>query len=93
METNTITLGQVVISKAGRDMGRPFAVSKVVDHQYVELIDGDLRRIEKPKVKKIKHLNVTHIVLSELADLLENQKRITNDFVRKSLESFTFKAE
>lgn len=48
--------GDLVISKSGRDKGRKLVVVKVTDENYVLIADGDLRKIEKPKVKKVKHI-------------------------------------
>lgn len=48
--------GSVVISTAGRDKGRKMVVYRVIDPEYVLVVDGDLRKIERPKRKKIKHI-------------------------------------
>lgn len=78
-------LGQIVISRAGRDAGKRFVVVKVVDEFFVEISDGDLRKIEKPKKKKIKHLNITDEKAEILAEKLKNSDRITNAEIRKAL--------
>jgi large subunit ribosomal protein L14e len=81
------TLGQIVHSKAGRDKGKYFIIVNIVDEDYVMIVDGDLRKIDNPKKKKIKHL-VFHNMVSEniLASVREN-KPITNAELRKSLQS------
>lgn len=56
--TNNINIGQVVKSKTGRDAGGIFLVYKVLDSEYVEIVDGKRRTLEKPKKKKMKHLIV-----------------------------------
>ncbi|MCR4436239.1 MAG: KOW domain-containing RNA-binding protein [Clostridiales bacterium] len=81
-----VTLGQVVYSKAGRDAGRKFVVIEIVDAFYVLLSDGDLRRIEKPKKKKIKHLKLTGEINEYLSEKLKNKQKITNSEIRKALE-------
>ncbi len=48
--------GEIVRSRAGRDRGRAFVVIKVLDAEYVLLVDGRLRTLERPKKKKRKHL-------------------------------------
>ena len=58
-----VALGQVVYSKAGRDAGKDFCNNRIIDDNYVLYHDGDLRRIEKPKKKKIKHLDLLKILL------------------------------
>ena len=51
-----ISVGTVVYSRAGRDEGRYYMVYEVVDDSFVTIVDGDVRKIAKPKKKKIKHL-------------------------------------
>jgi len=80
-----IALGQIVVSKAGRDAGKRFLVIKVVDEQYVQITDGDLRRVEKPKKKKIKHLEPTVEMAQTIQEKLKCNARITNSEVRKAL--------
>lgn len=81
----SVTLGQVVISKAGRDIGRKFVVIEVVDELYVHISDGDLRRTEKPKKKKIKHLEPTGQFAGTVLEKARNSVRISNSDIRKAL--------
>ena len=81
----SVTLGQVVVSRAGRDIGRRFVVTKVIDDNYVHICDGDLRRVEKPKKKKIKHLEPTGDKLEALEEKLKSNARISNADIRKAL--------
>lgn len=80
-----VALGQIVISRAGRDAGRRFVVVGVIDDFFVEISDGDLRRLEKPKKKKIKHLNITDEKAESLEEKLKSGARITNAEIRKAL--------
>lgn len=57
---NKIVPGAVVKSKAGRDKFRHFVVIEVIDEEYVTIADGDLRKVDAPKKKKIKHLSFTN---------------------------------
>lgn len=86
--TGDIKIGQVVRSKAGRDKDRVFLVFEIIDRTRVSIIDGDLRKIDSPKLKKIKHLDVYNTVVPELKYKLDNKKKINNSFVRKILEPF-----
>ena len=81
-------VGQIVISRAGRDAGRKFVVVRVIDDLYVEICDGDLRKVEKPKKKKIKHLNIPDDMAEGLAEKLKSGDRITNAEIRKALVDF-----
>lgn len=57
---NKIVPGAIVRSKAGRDKFRHFVVIEVLDDDYVTIADGDLRKVDAPKKKKIKHLSFTN---------------------------------
>ena len=54
-----ITQGTVVIAKAGRDKGKAFAVTAVLDERTVLIADGKRRPIERPKRKNVLHLQAT----------------------------------
>lgn len=81
------TVGQVVYSKAGRDAGKKFIIVNIPDEYYVFISDGDLRKIEKPKRKKIKHLLITEEIIKPLKEKIINNSIITNSEVRKALEA------
>lgn len=85
MKANDL-LGRVVRSTAGRDESKAFILMKVLDEQYVEISDGDLRKEEKPKKKKMKHLTLTNVVAEEIRDLLVNNKKVSNATIRKFLQ-------
>lgn len=48
--------GGIVRSRAGRDRGRAFVILRLIDEDYVLLVDGQLRTLERPKKKKRRHL-------------------------------------
>ena len=50
-----VTVGDLVVSRAGRDKGRPFVVLSA-EEGYVYLVDGDLRKLDRPKKKKRMHV-------------------------------------
>lgn len=86
--TNDIMVGQVVKSRAGRDKGNIFLVLSIVDEEYVLIVDGNLRKLDKPKKKKAKHLTIYNTKLSELKYKLDNNVKINNAYIRKLLEPF-----
>jgi ribosomal protein L14E/L6E/L27E len=86
--TSDITVGQVVKSRAGRDKGNIFLVLEIVDEDHVLIVDGDLRKLDNPKKKKIKHLTVYNTVLPELKYKLDNDMKVNNAYIRKLLEPF-----
>lgn len=53
-----IGMNTVVLSLAGRDKGRIFAVTAPPENGYAAVADGRLRSLQKPKKKKFRHLRV-----------------------------------
>ena len=54
-----IRQGSIVIAKAGRDKGRPFAVVEMLNSRTALIADGKSRPLERPKKKNIIHLQAT----------------------------------
>lgn len=79
--------GQIVYSMAGRDKGRYFIVIEKLDENHVYLCDGDIRRIEKPKKKKIKHLRFTGKVAHNIGEKLNAMEKVSNSEIRKSMKA------
>ncbi len=50
-----VRVGDLVVSRAGRDKGRPFVVLSA-EEGFVYLVDGDLRKLDRPKKKKRMHV-------------------------------------
>lgn len=74
-----IERGSLVYSIAGRDKGNLFLVLSR-DGEFVYLADGDQRKAENPKKKKIKHVNKTNTLLELDFD------NISNSEIRKMLK-------
>ena len=73
-----IERGSLVYSIAGRDKGTLFLVLKK-DGDFVYLADGDLRKVENPKKKRLKHVNKTNTLIDV------EFENISNSDIRKSL--------
>ena len=80
--------GSVVFSKAGRDSGRFYIVTEIVDADYVKIVDGELRRIDKPKLKKIKHLKAEGEVVEKIALKLVEGKKVFDAEIRSILRHY-----
>ena len=77
-----IEIGSVVISKAGRDRGRPFLVVDVVDDDFVMVANGALRKMDRQKKKRRKHLKPTGAVVEELRTRLREGKPVEDHELR-----------
>ncbi|MBP1863748.1 ribosomal protein L14E/L6E/L27E [Clostridium tetanomorphum] len=86
-------IGKVVCSKAGRDKGRFFIVTAVLNEEYVYISDGSLRFVEKPKKKKIKHLVFTNVIADEIKKTLLENNEVSNLMIRKFLQSHDMNKE
>lgn len=76
--------GRVVFSKKGRDKTRYFVVLYMVDAEFVMMGDGDTRKLDHLKKKRLKHLTACPYEASELIGLL-NEGRLKDSDIRKVL--------
>lgn len=66
-----ITVGMLVYSKAGRDKHNLFLVLDIED-KYAYIADGETRKAEKPKKKKLIHLQKMNRVFDNVSKDIEN---------------------
>ena len=76
----------VVLSLRGRDAGERFFVLST-DGEYAILCDGRVRRLEKPKRKKEKHLKKLARGEGRIADKLRAGEKVTNGEIRRALSA------
>ena len=81
------SIGQVVISKAGRDKGDVFIVFDVLG-EYLHLVDGRARPIANPKKKKTKHVQPTHTISTTLQQAITGRQYIKDSDFRNALNIF-----
>ena len=84
---NKATVGQLVIATAGRDANKKFIITCIINDQYVYISDGDSRKIENPKKKKLKHLKLTKHVSNEIAQGLQQNEKIANSVISRCIKS------
>ncbi len=82
--------GQIVRSKAGRDKGQVFTVWEVLDGKHVLIVDGELRKLQKPKKKRVLHLQKFNKFISMDFEK-ENDLGVKNAKIRKELEPYQIK--
>lgn len=80
-------IGDIVISTYGHDMGDWFVVEQVLN-EYVFLVDGKNRPLEKPKKKKVKHILTTKYFAQDIANKMLSKQSIQNAEIRKTLKFF-----
>jgi len=84
-----LTIGQIVFSKCGHDKGKAYIIISKSD-EYLYLADGDIKTLEKTKKKKIKHVQVTNYVLTQIRNKLK-LNQCTNDDLKKALKQYKSK--
>ncbi len=85
MLSNNLSVGQVVRATSGREQGRLFFVVKVIDSKYVLIADGKKRKLGKPKLKKVKHLERYDVINNEIKNKIESNKETIDAFLRAQL--------
>ena len=82
------TVGQVVYSKCGHDKGKAFIVTEI-EEDFLYLTNGKSRKMDKPKKKKTKHVQITNYYDDELKTKIENGEYLLDaDFV-KALKKYS----
>ena len=78
-KTFSLLKGQVVRSKKGRDEGKVYIIMEIIDDDLLLLVDGKLRKLDRPKKKKVKHLYIYKDVIdTEVSDF-------SDIYIRKKL--------
>lgn len=77
-------IGQLVFSKSGHDKGGLFIVVDIKD-EYLYLADGKVRMIEKPKKKKVKHVQKVNYVSEEIKEKIQEESYLNNADLRKAI--------
>ncbi len=70
MKGYPVEIGRVVISKCGRDEGRRFLVTGVIDDHFVLIADGRTHTAQKQKKKRKKHLKATEMINERMREKL-----------------------
>ena len=87
-EKTTIATADVVSSTAGRDQGQLFYVMDA-DDQFVTLVNGRNRPVEKPKRKKRKHVEKVLRSETRVAEKLRSGDKALNGELRRDLASLS----
>ncbi|OXT06200.1 RNA-binding protein [Thermoanaerobacterium thermosaccharolyticum] len=82
------SIGRIVKSKAGRDKDRIFVIVGVAGEKHVFIADGDLRKIEKPKKKKLIHLQKYNEVDETIREKILKGETVTNAEIMDALKQF-----
>lgn len=84
---NDIVQSDIVASLCGRDKGALMMVV-AIGEGYAFLCDGRLRKIEKPKRKKLRHIRLVAHSDCRAAQKLRAGERLSNSEIRRALADF-----
>lgn len=88
MEDDRKMIGQFVVSKAGHDKNNLYIVA-AQEGEYVFLCDGRTKTQEKPKKKKLKHIQpVRQTVEEELLRKLQAGEKVYPEEIRYAVEQY-----
>jgi len=79
-------VGMVVSSRMGRDKDKIFLVAAVVNPEFVMLVDGKYRKLNKPKLKRWKHVKFSGHMLDGIAAKIETNKKVFDSEVFKGIK-------
>lgn len=77
--------GMLAWSRAGHDCGQLYVIA-AVEGDCVFLTDGRLKPLEKPKKKKMKHIQVIRQIPEELENM--SDATIKNEDIRRVIRRF-----
>ena len=82
-----VKLGQIVTSLQGRDEGEIYVVVKIED-KFAFVCNGTTKTLKKPKRKNKLHLKTTPVVITEIAQKLEQKRQINDQMIYHSIHEY-----
>jgi len=84
---NEFCVGGFVVATAGHDIGKYYVINQI-DGEYIYLVDGRIRTLDRPKKKKMMHTKALSESAQELADKVI-QKSATNEEIKRTIKLLT----
>ncbi len=81
---DSFTIGCIVNSVAGRDTGKNYVIIQS-DAEYVYLVDGKIRTIDRPKKKKKKHVRLLDLKDPNLTEKLISGT-VKNEDIKRAIK-------
>ena len=81
--------GMLAYVRAGRDEGRAVLIREVLDENFVMIVDGDMRKLDSPKKKKLKHLKLSPKLDSALQKAFLEGIIVDDADVRRAIAGLT----
>lgn len=75
------------VSKAGHDKNQLYIILETAD-DYVYVVDGRLKTLEKPKRKNIRHIQIINDIDEELVRKKRNNEIMSNEDIKKAIKLY-----
>lgn len=80
-------IGEFAKSKAGHDKDEIFIIINI-EEEYVYLVNGQSRTLEKPKKKKMKHIQVINYTDHELQNKLDANLILRDEDIKRAVKCY-----
>ena len=80
-------IGKFATSKAGHDKTKLYIIINE-DLEYVYLVDGDLKPLDKPKKKSKKHIQIINKVDETIQNKLDTKQIIYNEDIKRAIKLY-----
>ncbi len=81
-----IVIGTFAKSKAGHDCNQIYVIINC-DGEYVYLTDGRLRALDKPKKKKLKHIQVINYIDPVILEKIQDNN-LFNEDIKRAIKNY-----
>lgn len=81
-----VIIGGLAISKKGHDFGRLYVIISE-DNEYLYLVDGKYRTLDRPKKKKEKHVNLLNYYEPDLTVKI-NDNKVRDEDIKRVIKSY-----
>lgn len=78
-------VGMLAKSLAGHDTGKLYVIIKM-EEEYVYLVDGTIRTVDKPKRKKKKHVQIIKEVQETIVEKIQTNQTIQNEEIKRIIK-------
>lgn len=87
-QTKILVLGQIVKILRGRGIDSYAIVVGHVDERFVQIADGNKRKMDRPKKKNVLHVESQDYICEDIATNLLKTGKVSNSKLRRSLMEF-----
>lgn len=84
---NRFEKGYFAVSKAGHDCNEIYVIINF-DSEYAYLADGRLKTVDRPKKKKLKHIQIIKYIDQDIESKLGQNKLLINEDIKRAIKLY-----